>query len=176
MAKRLFLLPGVGADERLFDEQRSCAADLHVIEWIAPVAPDEPLIDYAQRLAATIDTSRPFVIGGASFGGMVALEVARHVQPDAVMLIGSCRSPSLLPSSYRFLRAGSDLVPDALFGRTFAAAPLIASRFGARSREHRHLFSGMLRQTPPSFVRWAARAITRSDRFAYTAPTPPYTI
>jgi pimeloyl-ACP methyl ester carboxylesterase len=159
MTKRLLLLPGVGADRRLFDEQHSCAADLHVIEWIDPAAPDEPLADYARRLAANLDTSRPFIIGGASFGGMVALELARHLQPDTVILIGSCRSPASLPVSYRFLQACSDLIPDVLFARSFAASPLIASRFGVRSREHRQLFSDMLRQTPPSFVRWAARAI-----------------
>jgi pimeloyl-ACP methyl ester carboxylesterase len=159
MTNRLLLVPGVGADWRLFDEQRSCVADLHVIEWVPPVAADEPLTDYAKRLAATIDTSSPFIIGGASFGGMIALEAARHIQPDAVILIGSCRSPSSLPSSYRFLRACSDLVPDALFGWSFTAAPLIASRFGVRSPEHRQLFTNMLRHTPPSFVRWAARAI-----------------
>jgi pimeloyl-ACP methyl ester carboxylesterase len=159
MTKRLMLLPGVGADRRLFDEQRSCAADLQIIDWIDPAAPDEPLSDYAKRLAASLDAPRPFVIGGASFGGMVALELARHLQPDAVILIGSCRSPSSLPVSYRFLRACSDLVTEVLFGRSFAASPLIASRFGVRSREHRHLFSDMLRQTSPSFVRWATRAI-----------------
>jgi pimeloyl-ACP methyl ester carboxylesterase len=159
MMKRLLLLPGVGANRRLFDEQRFCAAELHIIEWIDPAGPDEPLTDYAERLAATLDTSRPFIIGGASFGGMVALELARHIQADAVILIGSCRSPSSLPPSYRFLRACSDLVPDALFSRSFVAAPLIAFRFGVRSREHRQLFSDMLRQTSPSFVRWAARAV-----------------
>jgi pimeloyl-ACP methyl ester carboxylesterase len=159
MAKRLLLLPGIGADERLFDEQRSCAADLRVIDWIDPAAPGEPLAVYTKRLAATIATSPPFVIGGASFGGMVALELAQHLQPDAVILLGSCRSPSSLPATYRLLAACSDLVPDALFARSFAAAPLVASRFGVRAPEHRRLFSDMLLHTPPSFVRWATRAI-----------------
>jgi pimeloyl-ACP methyl ester carboxylesterase len=158
MMKRLLLLPGVGADQRLFHEQRSCATDLHVLGLLPPLAADEPLTAYSKRVAATIDTSEPIVIGGASFGGMIALEVARHIAADAVILIGSCRSPSSLPSHYRLLRACSDFVPDALF-RSFAAAPLIASRFGVRSPEHRHLFADMLRRTPPSFVRWAARAI-----------------
>src|SRR5260221_587394 len=125
MTMRLLLLPGVGADRRLFDAQRSCAANLRVIEWIDPVAPDEPLTNYARRLASTIEPSLPFVLGGASFGGMVALEVARHIQPDAVILIGSCRSPSSLPAIYRFLRALSDLVPDSLFAHSFSLSPLI---------------------------------------------------
>jgi pimeloyl-ACP methyl ester carboxylesterase len=159
MTTRLLLLPGIGADRRLFEDQRLCAADRRVIEWIPPLTPDEPLSDYARRLAHTIDSTSPFVLAGASFGGMVALELARHTHPDAVILIGSCRSPSSLPASYRFLRACSDLVPDVLFGRMFVAAPLIASRFGVRSREHRQLFADMLRQTAPSFVRWATRAI-----------------
>lgn len=159
MPTRLLLLPGIGADRRLFDAQRSCAAEVQVVEWIPPLAPSEPLTSYAHRLAANIDTSAPFVIGGASFGGMVALELARRIHPKAVVLIGSCRSPSSLPSSYRLLRACSDLVPDALLGRSFVAAPWIASRFGLASPDHRRLFAEMLRHTPPSFVRWAARAI-----------------
>lgn len=159
MTTRLLLLPGVGADRRLFDEQRPCDAELHFIEWIPPASAHESMADYAKRLAATIDISHPLVIGGASFGGMMALEVAQHVSPKAVILIASCRSASSLPSSYRLLQTCSDVVPDAVLRYMFAASPLIASRFGVRSREHRQRFSAMLHQASPSFVRWAARAM-----------------
>ena len=156
---RLLLLPGVGADRRLFDAQRSCAADVNVIEWIAPATRDEPLTDYAVRLAATIDASRPFFIGGASFGGMVALELARHVRPLAVILIASCRSPSLLPRHYRQLSAFAHLLPARTFTSALARTRLITSRFGLRTRDERQLFGEMLRATPPPFVQWACRAI-----------------
>jgi pimeloyl-ACP methyl ester carboxylesterase len=156
---RLLFLPGVGADRRLFDAQRSCAADVSVIEWVAPATRDEPLTDYAARLAATIDTSRPFVIGGASFGGMVALELARHVRPLAVILIASCRSPSLLPRHSRQLSAFAQLLPAATFTSAAARSRFVTSRFGVRTREERQLFGDMLRATPPAFVQWACRTI-----------------
>lgn len=35
----------------------------------------------------------PFDLGGSSFGGMIALELARHLSPQHVFLFGSCRSP-----------------------------------------------------------------------------------
>ena len=33
---RLVLIPGLGADERLFDAQRKAFPELHVPAWIAP--------------------------------------------------------------------------------------------------------------------------------------------
>jgi pimeloyl-ACP methyl ester carboxylesterase len=156
---RLLLLPGVGADGRLFEAQRSCAADVDVIEWIEPATRDESLGQYASRLAATIDTARPFVIGGASFGGMVALELARHVRPLAVILVASCRSPSLLPRHYRPLITFAQLLPAAALTSAPARCRLVTSRFGLRTRQERQLFADMLRETPPAFVQWACRAI-----------------
>jgi pimeloyl-ACP methyl ester carboxylesterase len=130
-----------------------------VIEWIASATRDEPLTDYAARLAATIDTPPPFVIGGVSFGGMVALELARHVRPLAVILIASCRSPSLLPRHCRHLSAFAQLLPAATFTSAAARSRFVTSRFGLRTREERQLFGDMLRATPPAFVQWACRAI-----------------
>jgi pimeloyl-ACP methyl ester carboxylesterase len=158
MATRLLLLPGVGADRRLFDAQRTCAADIEVIPWIAP-APNELLRGYAERLAATVDASEPFVLGGASFGGMLALELTRHLRPVAVLLIASCRSPASLPSAYRYLNAAAQFLPAWAFTSAAARSRLVASRFGMTTPDERRLFAAMLRDTPPSFVQWACRAI-----------------
>jgi pimeloyl-ACP methyl ester carboxylesterase len=156
---RLLLLPGVGADRRLFEAQQSSSAELSVIEWIAPIAREESLTGYAKRLAATIDTSPPFAIGGASFGGMVALELARHLRPAAVILIASCRSPLSLPPHYRQLSWLTQFLPAALLTGALARSRFVTSRFGLKTRDERRLFGDMLRATPPSFVQWACRAI-----------------
>lgn len=154
---RLLLLPGLGADRRLFDAQRACAAELEVIEWVAAER-GETLSDYAGRLAAAIDTSRPFVIGGVSFGGMVALELARHVRPLAVILMASCPSPAVLPPSYRLLSRLVPLLPASTFTSAPARSRLVASGFGLRTREERKLFADMLRDASPAFLKWAFRA------------------
>jgi pimeloyl-ACP methyl ester carboxylesterase len=82
----------LGADARLFDRQLSLDAQIEIPPWIEPIE-TESLAEYAARMAETIRTRPPFYIGGCSFGGMVALEAARHIQPKAVILMASCRTP-----------------------------------------------------------------------------------
>ena len=142
----LFVLPGIGADGRLFDGQRA-VRDVRVIEWIAPGY--ETLPDYAKRLAGELAINEPFDLGGASFGGMIALELARHIAPERVFLFGSCRTPRAIAPSLRALRFLPVIRP-----------PRIAARwFGAKSREHIDLFADMLANTPLDFIRWGLSAI-----------------
>lgn len=51
------------------------------------------------------------IIGGASFGGIVALHLAKHLNPLAVLLIGSIQSPSELPRYARAARPLRHFVP-----------------------------------------------------------------
>lgn len=92
VARPLFVLSGIGADERLFDAQRA-VRDIRPIRWTPPVDVRETLSRYGARLARELAFDEPFDLGGASFGGMVALELARHLEPRQVFLFGSCRSP-----------------------------------------------------------------------------------
>ena len=98
----LIMFPGMGASQRMFQPQRLAFPDLIVPEWIEPKY-KEPLPRYAQRMAEAIDPGRPCIIGGASFGGMVALEVARYLDTRACLLISSVRSRKELPWRYRWL-------------------------------------------------------------------------
>src|SRR4051794_30719168 len=95
----LILLSGMAADERLFAPQRAAFPHLVVPAWIEPLA-KEPLPAYAARLARQVDPGRPCIVGGASFGGLVALEMAHYLQARACVLISSVRSPRELPWWY----------------------------------------------------------------------------
>jgi pimeloyl-ACP methyl ester carboxylesterase len=148
----LILFSGMGADKRVFAPQAAAFPGLVVPRWIAPLAA-ESLAGYAGRLAKEIDPARPCFVGGASFGGMVALEVARHL-PHVLgcFLIGSVRSPRELPARVRALR------PLGRFARClpFACLPLSA-RMTLAMKDH-----PMLRQAAdadPTFLRWACRAV-----------------
>ena len=133
--------------------------NVHVIRWIEPASGDEALRSYTQRLASTIQTEHPFDIGGSSFGGIVALELARHLQPERGILIGSCRSATELPAYYKPLERASRMLPDRFLRPPAAISLFIAHQFGITKRDHRKLFFEMLNDTPVSFLRWATSTI-----------------
>ncbi|HEY4261780.1 MAG TPA: hypothetical protein VGM98_16535 [Schlesneria sp.] len=82
----LFLLSGMAADERLFADQLSQFPDLRILPWL-DAAPGESLRSYAERMSRQIDSGQPCIIGGASFGGIVALEMTQHLPAVACILI-----------------------------------------------------------------------------------------
>jgi pimeloyl-ACP methyl ester carboxylesterase len=150
----LILLPGMAADERLFAPQRAAFPCLLVPAWIEPL-PQESLRSYAGRLARRINPGHPCVVGGASFGGIVALEMAAHLQARACVLISSVRSPSELPWLHRLLRPAAVLGPAGL-GRVAAlvaraSAPSLSPRAAQRLRR--------LSAPQAAFQRWASWAV-----------------
>lgn len=152
----MILLPGMAADERLFEQQLARFPNLRVPKWIAP-HPHESLRAYAARFAKVIDPGVPLVIGGASFGGIVAMEMAAHLQTVACVLIGSIRSPAELSWQWRAHRPLAFLGPDCL-----GAAARLVSRLhppflprGVRRRLQRFA------RPEAAFVRWATCAVLR---------------
>jgi len=105
----LVLLSGLAADGRIFTPQRAAFPQLHCPAWLPPHR-QESIDEYAKRLAATLDAG-PCIIGGASFGGIVALHLAKYVDAQAVILIGSIKSPSQLPMYARCARPFRFLIP-----------------------------------------------------------------
>ena len=107
----VILLPGMGADSRMFAAQKERFPQLLVPPWPALV-PREPLRDFAARLASSLDITRETVLGGASMGGMVALEIARLKPPRAVVLLGSCRNPAAVPGTLALAERAARLIPN----------------------------------------------------------------
>lgn len=152
----LILLPGMAADERLFTPQKAAFPHLRVPAWIEPLA-RESLTCYATRLGRQIDPGQPCVVGGASFGGIVALEAAAHLQARACVLIASVRSPSEFPWRYRLLRPAAVLGPAEL-GRLaglVASVSALSLLPGTAQRLRR------LSEPERAFQRWATWAVLR---------------
>ncbi len=155
---RLVLVPGLGADARVFGPQLKAFPDALAPGWIPP-RPREPFAAYAERLAATIDRSRPLVLAGISMGGMLALEMARHLPATRVALIASCTHPRSVGPVMRSLEAVSRPWPPWSVEWLKYFAPLVMGRGGTVPPEGRRLLIQMAKDTPASFIRWGGRAI-----------------
>ncbi|MCE9568278.1 MAG: alpha/beta hydrolase [Planctomycetes bacterium] len=150
------LLPGMAADERLFASQMHAFPNLQVPRWITPL-PNESLRAYAVRLAPLVDPGRPCVVGGASFGGIVALEMAPHLRAVACVLIGSVRSPAEFSRRWRWLRPLAYLGPDRI-GWLAGVLVRVGKQWLPRSTARR---LERLSRPEAAFARWALCAVLR---------------
>ncbi len=167
----LILLSGMGADQRVFAEQIKALPNLRVPQWLAPQA-GESIARYAGRFAAHLNPGVPCFIGGASFGGFVALEMVRHLDALGCFLIGSARSPAGFPPAFRALRnmarvAGA--IPFEL-ANLLSQAALLSS--GGLLNRHSAALLSQLADSDAAFLRWACRAVLEWDGPAAAGHVP----
>jgi len=155
---QLVLLPGLGADHRQWEPQKQTFPGLLVPPWIPPL-PGETLRCYAARLAETIPSRKPLVVGGSSFGGMLAYEMARHLRPRALVLIGSCRSPKSLNRAVVSMGPILRRIPNWAIRVCKPLAPCGVQTFRNLKPEFRRLCATMFQEADSGFVRWAIGAI-----------------
>ena len=158
MNRTLVLFPGLGADERLFEPLKADFPDLLVPGWPEPRR-GESLPSFAARVAESVPRSESLVVGGSSFGGMVALEVAPLVRANAVILIGSARRPDGLVRFPGAAAALARLLPEAVFRPRRSMMPLMLSRFGTLTAKQHELFWNMATAKSSWFIKWGLSAI-----------------
>jgi pimeloyl-ACP methyl ester carboxylesterase len=160
---RIVLFPGLGADPRMFNGmKRRFGDDLECPDWLMPGA-EESFDAYARRWAKALEPApgdeRPLFLGGVSFGGMVALQIACHLRPRAVILIGSCRSRRAKPPRWQTAKRVGELIPKPMFGRrVFALAGLWVATLDRLDAPHRSLLIRMAADTDPKLLRWSGYA------------------
>lgn len=96
----IYLLSGLGAGEEIFKYLKFPYPTVF-IPWIDHVK-NESLNDYAMRMTKAIDTSKPFILIGVSFGGIVAQEIATKITPEKVIIISSLKTPQEIPWYVRY--------------------------------------------------------------------------
>ncbi len=157
----------MGVDGRLFRPQLAAFPFAQTPAWIVPEA-RESLAHYAQRMAEGVlardgDGSRPIVVGGLSLGGMVALEMSRHLPAASVVLMASCRESAAVTRLLKLAEFASRGIPLEVVERTKRIATPFLGRgrgaVGGVSPADRALLGEMLTTIPASFLRWAGRAI-----------------
>jgi pimeloyl-ACP methyl ester carboxylesterase len=154
---RVYLISGLGADKRLFKNISLPNHEVIATDWLLPDINDT-LITYSQSIVKQYNIQDNSIVIGVSLGGMIAVEIAKQVTLDKVILISSIKTDSEAPWYFQLFRKLPvyDITPGNLFPRLgFLIRPL----FGKMEPADRDLFKSMLKSSSPVFLKWAMRAV-----------------
>jgi pimeloyl-ACP methyl ester carboxylesterase len=152
----IYCISGLGADEKIFAKLRLDGYELIHIPWLRPEK-NETIEAYAHRMAALIKEDNPILIG-VSFGGMVAIEIARQMPVRKLILISSIKSIDELP---RWMKIAGVLRLNKLIPvHSYKMAGSIGNyRLGVSNEEERNLVRDYRRAADPRYVQWAVEQI-----------------
>jgi len=158
MAKHLYLISGMGADERIFRRlQFPAAYTVHNLPWLDPL-PDEPFSDYAARMAQGITADGEITLLGLSFGGMISLEIARQMPIAKNILISTIKHTRERPPYFNWVRRlRLHHLPDQLVFRQ--RYPFVRYFMGVKSPEEEQLLRDYLKKQDYTYLRWAINTV-----------------
>ena len=127
--------------------------DLQFVDWIEP-APKESLQQFAHRLANTIDTSKPFILLGVSFGGILLSEMLDKIHPIHAISVSSVLHYKQIPFLYRWVgKPMLTIMPTRWMNKSNA---LLYWIFGTKSKA---ILKEVMDNTDTYFVKWALAAV-----------------
>ena len=161
MKPSIYAFSGLGADKRAFAGIDFSEHHITFIEWI-PNRKNESIESYAERLSEQILHPNPILIG-VSFGGMMAIEVARIISVENIIIISSAKGKNELPLIYRIIGniKFHKLFPYHLMNKP---TPLLFWFFGVRRVADKRLLNSIIRETDASFLKWAINVIVNWKR------------
>lgn len=99
IAKNIYCISGLGADERAFERLTINGSSLYPLKWVDPLI-KETLSSYAARMSVQIKDKNPVLLG-LSFGGMIAVEIAKQIAVEKLILISSVKTIYEIPKWMR---------------------------------------------------------------------------
>ncbi len=154
---RIYLIAGLGADTRVYNNIDLHDHEVIPVDWIEPHVQDT-LITYAQKLVYQYNIIPDSILIGNSLGGMISVEIAKLMPMKKVILISSIKTSDEAPTYFKVFRniPIQKIIPGKLMtSMGFMVKPM----FGHMSEEDAWLFNDMLKNTSPVFVKWAMNAI-----------------
>jgi len=160
----IYLLSGLGADYRAFQRLRFPGHHLIFVNWIAPLE-NESMAAYARRLLPQVKDEKPVLIG-LSFGGMIALELSKLVNPSVLILISSARCRSDLHPLFPSLMKWNVLrfVPKSLLNKSNFILEYLMS---ITQKEDKQILAEIIADTDVTFLMWALKAMSEWENETY---------
>ena len=153
MTKTIYLIPGVGANEKVFGNLELPGYEIVHIKW-PKHKKGESLQSYVKKLVPQIKTDTEPIFIGLSFGGIVAQELAKLIEPSKIVLISSIKTHHERPLKLMFLNSLK-------FHRLLPGKLVIQFRFwlnwllGKLNAAEWELIESMIKEVNIEFNEWA---------------------
>jgi len=147
-----YLITGFSLDRRVLDRlglppERFRCADLIAAE------PREKLPHYALRMADALGFSPGDAVGGLSFGGMVALEIARQCRASRLLMLASCTHPRFIRPAFRASGRLTPWIPDAALHALFKNVPALLRLLGMHTSKNAAFLREVMASFPAALIR-----------------------
>lgn len=156
----VYLISGIGADERAFKYLNIDCSEIINIRWIKCTGFDS-LEAYAKALCEqiTVDETRKIILIGVSFGGIIAQEIAKRIPCEKIFIISSVKLSQELSTPFKLLQRRNILrtIPNKLFKTINYLVAKYA--FGIKTPEEMRLLKEIIKDTDEEFVKWAIEKI-----------------
>lgn len=152
MTMDIYCISGLGADQRIFSQLRVPGVRLLHLPWLLPHS-DESIEAYALRMKAGINGEHPVLLG-VSFGGMMAVEIAKYYIAATVIIISSIGCSQSLPWWMSTCgRLGLNRLMPTRLGRGMRW--LENYYLGVETTEDARLAEDFRRKADPHYLHWA---------------------
>jgi pimeloyl-ACP methyl ester carboxylesterase len=121
---------------------------------------EDTMTSYALKFIPLIDTLKPFNIVANSMGGIITIELIKHIRPEKIVLISSVKCREEMPWRLRQLRHSK--LHRLISGKLFIDGVRYGSRFITeinRELKLRNTVIEMAEKNSPEFLKWCVNAI-----------------
>lgn len=156
---KIYFLGGLGLDNSIINDLSLTGKELYFIDWEQP-SPGDTLSSYSNKLISKYGIDSGSVVIGVSFGGLIALEIAKTILLKKVILVSSFRDPSDLPWFFKAaikLRLYLLFPPHILKHFSFA----LNYFFSVKDDAEAAVLKQVIQKTDPVFLNWAIKNILR---------------
>ena len=163
----VYFMPGMAASPKIFEYIKLPEEqfEIHYLEWLIPLE-NEPLDSYALRLIKGIKHNN-VVLLGVSFGGVLAQEMAKHIDVRKLIIVSSVKSKHELPKHMQIARATKAyvLLPTQL---TSNIDLLAKYAFGTSINKRLELYKKYLSVNDSKYLNWAIKQMICWDQEVYS--------
>ncbi len=151
--KDVYFVSGLGTDERVFRLLKCEGYRPIHIHWLQPEQ-GETIQAYAKRLTAQIHSDRPFIVG-LSFGGIMAVEIAKQIETEKVILISSTKTCAEVPFYFKLFRWFPIHRVFPFKSMLWAGYWLAFWFFSLETVDERQMLKAILLDIDPQFLKWS---------------------